>query len=83
MIMTWKELKDRIEKMTPEEQDKTVVGWGEDTPIRDAVLAKVTEDMYYNENWDHAESESDISTEELADPETSLIAEKGLYYLEF
>ena len=81
--MTWKELKDRIEKMTSEEQERSVVGCGEETPIKDAVLAKVTEDMYYNANWDYAESESDIPAEELADPETYLIAEKGLYYLEF
>lgn len=83
MIMTWKELKDRIERMTPEEQERSVVGWGEDTPIKDAVLAKLDENLYYNANWDCCVYGSDCEPEDLTDPGTYLIAKKGLYYLEF
>lgn len=81
--MTWKELKQKIEKMSEEEQEKTVTVWADEEPIRDAVLSRCTEDLYGNNDWDFAVYKSDLEEEELNDTGTYLIARKGHYYLDF
>jgi len=81
--MTWKELKNRIEKMPEEEQEKNVTVWAEEKPIWDAVLSRCSEDLYWNNNWDCSYYKSDLEEEELNDPGTYLIARKGHYYLDF
>lgn len=43
--MTWKELSDRISRMTEEEQQQNVAVWGEDFSLRnDCCLMKTSED---------------------------------------
>ena len=81
--MTWKELKNRIEKMPEDEQEKTVTVWAEEEPMRDAVLSRCTEDLYGNNEWDLTLYKSDLEEEELNDTGTYLIARKGHYYLDF
>lgn len=81
--MTWKELKNRIDRMPEKEQEQKVTVWAEEEPIRDAVLSRCTEDMYGNDNWDFSVYESDCTEEDLNDPGTYLIAIKGHYYLDF
>ena len=80
--MTWKELKNRIEKMPADEQEKAATVWAEEEPIRDAVLARCAEDLYCNNDWDFAVYKSDLEEEELNDPDTHLAARKGHYYLD-
>ena len=81
--MTWEELKNRIEKMPEEEQEKTVTVWAEEEPMRGAVLSRCTEDLYGNNDWDCGYYKSDLKEEDMNDTGTYLIARKGHYYLDF
>ena len=80
--MTWKELKEEIEKMTPEQQGQEVITWGERNPMRPTSLAVCDENMYSNDDWDFCCLESDLAPEDRDDPGTDLYAKKGTCYLE-
>lgn len=81
--MTWKELKDRISRMTEEEQQQNVAIWGEDFSLRnDCCLVKTSEDEYYNNKWmDCCIGVGELSEEDLKDPDTKLICKAGMYLI--
>lgn len=79
--MTWRELRDRIDRMPEDQKDLTAIACGEETPITDVVLARFDENMYWNDEWDYAEPESNITDEDKDGPGTRLVVEKGTYYL--
>lgn len=81
--MTWKELGERISKMTEEEQLQEVAIWGEDFTLRnqDCFLTKTDEALFFNDNWDETYAESDLLPEDLNHPDTCKVCEKGMYYI--
>lgn len=81
--MTWKELKEKIDRMSTEQQELPVLAWGEYEPISEADLEICDENMYRNDDWYYSVVESDLTDDEKEDPETILVAKKGTYYLSF
>lgn len=81
--MTWKELKQKIEKMSEDQQDLSAIGFGEEIPIRKISFEKFDENLYYNKNWDNSYLESDLTNDEKEEPGTILVAKKNTYYLLF
>lgn len=82
--MTYKELQDRISKMTEEEKSQEVAVWGEDFPLRrNCQLTKNDEDMYYNHEWgdDSCCPKSMLPEEDAEDPDTFLVFKQGQYYI--
>lgn len=81
--MTWKELRDKISRMTEEEQQQEVAIWGEDFSLRNknCVLTKTDKAVYYNIEWDESCEEDELMPEDLEDPDTYKICEKGMYYI--
>lgn len=79
--LTWKKLKERIEKMSEEEQNQSVKVWGDDTTLCKEVTFDVAEEnLYWHDDFDYyccLESELDSYTPE----ECTLVAEKGTHYL--
>ncbi len=68
--------------MPADEQEKTVTGWAEEEPIRDAVLSRCSEDLYGNNEWDFALCESDCKEDDLMnDQGPYLIAKKDIIIL--
>lgn len=81
--MTWRELRERIERMPDDQKDCKAIAWGECTPIREVTLEECFENMYYNKEWEYSVDESDLSLDELENPDTKLIVKEGTYYLFF
>lgn len=81
--MTWKELRDKISRMTEEEQQQEVAIWGEDFSLRNkkCVLAKTDKAVYYNDEWGESCEEDELILEDLENPDTYKICEKGMYYI--
>lgn len=79
--MTWKELEQRIESFTEEQQNEQVCAWGTATPFSDEVKLRIAKENYYsNPDWDEAVSESDMD-EDKVNEETYVLCEKGKTYL--
>lgn len=81
--MTWKELRDKISCMTEEEQQQEVAIWGEDFSLRnkDCRLDKTDEAVYFNDEWDESYEEDELLPEDLTNPGTQKVCEKGMYYI--
>lgn len=79
--MTWRELKDAIDRMPEEQQELDVINWDMCSEFSKVILVVCDEDMYYNEKWTHSVVESFLYDNEKEDNETKLIAKKGTYYL--
>lgn len=80
IIMTWKELSDKISKMTEEQQGMAVQVWGEEKPLEEGVLCFADEDMLYNEEWDDCcYPRSMVEEEDI--PEAIIVATKGTPYI--
>lgn len=81
--MTWKQLRDKISRMTEEEQLKEVAIWGEDFSLRDrgCCLVKTTDAVYDNKEWDECCEGGELEPEDLEAPGTYKVCEKGLYYI--
>ena len=51
-ILTWEELANKINQMSPEERKESVKVWGDERPLCDDVcLTKEDEDLCYDEDW--------------------------------
>lgn len=75
--MTWKELKELIEKMPPEEQEKPVMAWDRDEfPKSVKYLSYSNENIYSNGIDVCLESDFDEYPKEL-----KLVLQKHQYYL--
>lgn len=83
--MTWKELSDKIEKLSDEQKQMTVKGWSEETPISDAVFCIDNEHYYcnYDADWDCCYRESELEKEDLEDENTHLVLEANVPYIFF
>lgn len=81
--MTWKELRDKISRMTEEEQQQEVAIWGEDFNLRnkDCLLTKTDDAVYYNSEWGETYEENDLEPKDLKNPDTYKVCEKGMYYI--
>lgn len=80
--MTWKELRDKISHMAEEEQQQEVTIWGEGFSLRkDCLLMKTDEAIYYNIEWDETCEESELSPEDMNDPNIYKVCEKGMYHI--
>lgn len=78
--MTWKELKELIDKMSPEEQEMTVMMWSEyDWPRPVQYLKEIEEDIYATDGWDNYCNEEYAKAHPEEDIE--LVLEKGEYCL--
>lgn len=78
--LTWKMLKERIEKMTEEEQNELVRVCIEDYPIlSNLFLEKNSENWYYHDDFESAIPESDLDSYKPEDCE--LFLEKGKYII--
>lgn len=78
--MTWKELKERIEQMSPEEQEGIVMMWSEyDCPQPVGHLRKVENNLYTVDGWDSYCDDNYAKAHPEKDIE--LVLEKGDYYL--
>lgn len=79
--MTWKELKEKIDKMTPEQQEQAVKCWGEERPLMPASLHACKEDMYWGKYYEFCVPESELDEDEKNDPYAFVYAKKGTMYL--
>lgn len=78
--MTWKELKDLINKMSPEEQGMSVIIWAEhDCPRPVQHLCKMEEDIYVVDDWDSYCSKE--YAEAHPEEDIELVLEEGEYCL--
>lgn len=78
--MTWKELKECIEQMPPEEQTGIVMMWseyGQPQPVEH--FSKADENLYVVDGWDSYCDENYAKAHPEKDIE--LVLEKGDYYL--
>jgi len=81
--ITWKELKEKIEKLTEEQQNAKVLIWGESTPITEAFFDIASEKDCYADDWDFATCESDLEERDNESPGFELIVSKGTPYLNY
>lgn len=80
--MTWKELSERISRMSEEEQQQNVAIWGENFSLRDDCrLVKTDEAVFYNTEWDETCLESNMDPEDFNNPDTYMVCGKGMYYV--
>lgn len=82
--MTWKELRDKISRMTEEEQQQEVAIWGEDFPLRaeGCLFMKADKAVYCNDDWgDESYEEDELTEEDLMDTGTRKLCDKGLWYI--
>lgn len=78
--MTWKELKECIEQMSPEEQTGIVMMWSEyDQPRPAKHFSKADENLYVVDGWDSYCDEN--YTKVHPEKDIELVLEKGDYYL--
>lgn len=78
--MTWRELKELIDKMSPEEQENVVMIWSDNDCPRTAEYFKKVEKNIYCDWWDsYCYDEDYIKSHPEEDVE--LVLEKGEYYL--
>lgn len=75
--MTWKELKELIEQMSPEEQDSKVIVWDRDE-FPKSVDGLFNQDENVYKNWLGTCFESDL---EGNSNEWKLVLKEGEYYL--
>lgn len=78
--MTWKELKEYIEQMSPKEQESIVMMWPEyDCPKPIQHLHKIDKDIYVVDGWDSYCSKE--YAEAHPEEDIELILQKGNYCL--
>ena len=79
-ILTWEELANKINQMTPEERKESVKVWGDERNLCDDVcLTKESEDMCYDEDYPEDGCELMSNFEENSSIKVAL--EAGKYYL--
>jgi len=80
--MTWKELKEEIERFTEEQQAEQVCTWGADVPFGDDIkLCVAKENFYCHPDWEYSCTESSLDEEDKNNDECYVICEKGKHYL--
>lgn len=84
-MITWKELRDAIDKMSEEEMNKLAQSWGEDLPLnKNLSLEQTEDDMYFDSECpdDGAFPKSAYYNNEDDIPSScELIAKKGEYFI--
>ena len=79
-ILTWEDLANKINQMTPEERNERVKVWGEERNFCDDVcLTKESEDMCYDEDYPGDGCDVRSNFEENSSIKVAL--EAGKYYL--
>ena len=79
-ILTWEDLANKINQMTPEERKESVKVWGEERNLCDDVcLTKENEDMCYDEDYPEYGCELMSNFDENSSIKVAL--EAGKYYL--
>lgn len=76
--MTWKELKELIEQMSPEEQNAKVIVWDRDE-FPKSVNSLLNQDENVYKSWLNIYFESDLK--ERNSNELRLVLKEGEYYL--
>ena len=80
--MTWKELKEKIEKLSEKQLNEPVSVWGPECPFSNDVELRVSEeDFYSSPDWDYAIKESEMDEDDKYNEEKYVICEKGTPYL--
>ncbi len=79
--MTWRELRDAIDKMDASQLDKEAKCWREDQPLVNVTLEQSSEAQYYNQDWDYCHLESEIDEDDLNDESTIKVIDEDDYYL--
>lgn len=77
--MTWKELRELINQMSPEEQEDTVMIWGKYRSIPDPAekLERLIMDMYYDGTKRYFRK----NTDSCPNKSFKLVLKKGKYYI--
>ena len=79
-ILTWEDLANKINQMTPEERNERVKVWGEERDFCDDVcLTKESEDMCYDE--DYPGDGCDVRSNFDKGTNLAVSLEAGKYYL--
>ena len=79
-ILTWEDLANKINQMTPEERKESVKVWAEECNLcNDVCLTKESEDMYYDEDYPGDGCDVRSNFEENSSIKVAL--EAGKYYL--
>ena len=79
-ILTWEDLANKINQMTPEERNESVKVWAEECNLCDDVcLTKESEDMCYDEDYPGDGCDVRSNFEENSSIKVAL--EAGKYYL--
>lgn len=79
--MTWKELKDKLDNLTPDQLDMDVQAWGESLPLTTASFHIASENQYFDNDWDYCCPESEIDDADFESPTLRIIAKAGEPYL--
>ena len=79
-ILTWEDLANKINQMTPEERNERVKVWGDERNLCDDVcLTKESEDMCYDE--DYPEDGCGLMSNFEENSSIKVALEAGKYYL--
>lgn len=78
--LTWKQLADKINKMSEEEKNQPVQTWSEDTPLhRDCFLMRADEDLYACDEFDAVFTKDELDDEQIED--CFIVVKKNTPYL--
>lgn len=82
--MTFRELAEKIDKLSEEQKDMSVKGWLEFTPILDAVFCIENEDFLYNPDvFDRCYRRSELEEEDIEKDGTYVVLEANHPFLWF
>ena len=79
--MTFKQLRDRLNKLTDEQLDNEISIVGEDRFANNIILEVANEDYYFNVGWKCSVPFSALTEEDIEDAETQLQWRNGTPYL--
>jgi len=81
--MTWKELKDKLDKLSDKQLSEEVVVWNYRISPMEGTLDTLEEDQLFNNDWDNSMPKSMLDKESLEDKGTYIIAKKNMLVIKF
>jgi hypothetical protein len=83
--MNWNQLRDAIDRLSPEQREMEIQAWGESIPLTSVTLTTADEDMYFDHEYadEGCFGKSEIPEQEFneMDGRISIVCKKGLPYL--